>query len=695
MKKLFLSLIILIAPFAIAQNDNFPKFDSCKEKQDSQLENCFYSTLKEQFQTNFNASLTKEKNQINVLFAVDTLGKFQVIFIDATKDELKKETERIFATLPKVEPVRLNGKPVLSKYTLSLNFPFLSEEEKNKIKEEQLRSDKVSPKKELVEYEEDSKYKPFENPQFTSGLNIPFNWLVYDNFEGFLNQVGTNNHTAVKPYSYKEVSKYYDFDKNYQKLKLNKTSWWGRKLFDENLLAIQGDGYWFVFNPIFDFRGGKDLESELKNTFVNTRGINIYGGLGKNVTFTTSIYESQGRFADYYNHYAESLKPSGGNPATIPGVGIAKDFKTDAYDMPMAEANVKFSANKFFDATLGYGRNFLGDGYRSIIQGDATSPYPFIKFNTTFWKIKYTNTYMFLRDITPAFTSERTYASKYMANHYLSWNATKKLNIGLFESVVWSNSNGRGFDANFINPIIFYRAVEFASSPKSGNALLGLTAKYKINSAINVYGQFLIDEFSVGDVSAGNKSWKNKFGYQIGAKYFNAFNVENLNLQVEYNIVRPYVYSHLNPLTNYAHNNQSMGHAWGSNFKELIGIARYKKGRYFGQAKMIYGLRGYDNTDNPNYLNTGSNIFLSYDDPEHPRSADEGVVIGQGNKTNVMIGDLQLGYIVNPSSNLRIYGNVLYRSFKPTTDTTQVFKQDTMWFSIGLSSDLFNWYFDY
>jgi hypothetical protein len=96
----------------------------------------------------------------------------------------------------------------------------------------------------------------------------------------------------------------------------------------------------FILNPIFDFRVGKDTESQASNTFVNTRGIIINGGLGNQLTFTTSIYESQGRFADYYNAYSESIRPSGGNPAIIPGIGIAKRFKEDAYDFPLAEANI-------------------------------------------------------------------------------------------------------------------------------------------------------------------------------------------------------------------------------------------------------------------------------------------------------------------------------------------------------------------
>jgi hypothetical protein len=293
-----------------------------------------------------------------------------------------------------------------------------------------------------------------------------------------------------------------------------------------------------------------------------------------------------------------------------------------------------------------------------------------------------------------------------MANHYLSWNASKRLNVGFFESVVWTNDNNRGFDINFVNPIIFYRSVEFSSSARSGNALLGMTSKYKWNNNINLYGQFLLDEFSLGEMKSGNQSWKNKFGYQFGAKYFNAFGVKNLYLQAEYNMVRPYVYAHSSVITNYGHNNQSMGHIWGSNFKELTAIARYNKGRLFADAKFSIGIRGADLDTAKDSLNYGSNIYKDYD---VNRAYEKGVKIGQGNKANIMIADVQVGYLVNPSTNLKLFANLIYRSFSPKINTVDgfngdtkkivgsmsAFKENTTWFSIGLRADLFNWYNDY
>jgi hypothetical protein len=58
--------------------------------------------------------------------------------------------------------------------------------------------------------------------------------------------------------------------------------------------------------------------------------------------------------------------------------------------------------------------------------------------------------------------------------------------------------------------------------------------------------------FFFGRHQRRNNSWKNKYGYQLGVKYYNAFKVDNLQLQLEYNHVRPYVYSHSMPITNYA-----------------------------------------------------------------------------------------------------------------------------------------------
>ena len=696
------SIFVLLLFFSIqltAQNtakniEQAPVFPDCKDKYNKELETCFYEKVKEQVYRSFKvpANLVESnyKGVVNVLFEVDQTGKFIVQYVDAIYPELVEETKRVFGEMEKVSPSTYAGNPTYSRYSIQITIPLISTEDKSELesKTTTFKDTRTTSLNEL----DSIVYKKFDNPQFKSYLNIPFSHSLYAQFDAKINQIGSNNHTASKPYTYAEVDNYYNFEEANQSLLKAKTGWWGRKLWNEYLVAIQGEDYWFTINALFDLRLGKSSPSEDDYTYQNTRGIQIQGGLSKKFNFTTTIYESQGRFADYYNEYAESIKPSGGNPAIIPGIGVAKQFKTDSYDFPVAEANLTFAPSQFIDLQLGYGRNFIGDGYRSILVADGASPYPYFKINATFWKIKYTSTYMWLKDVRDEVTVDGTYATKYMANHYLSWNVSNRLNIGFFESVIWGNTNNRGFDMSFVNPIIFYRAVEISSSSKSGNISLGLTSKYKLNNQVNLYGQILIDEFALEDVKAANQSWRNKFGFQLGAKYFNAFNVKDLLLQAEYNIVRPYVYSHSDPLTNYGHNNQSMGHNWGANFNEFVIIGRYFKGRWFADAKLTFGERGFDFDTIDDSYNYGGNIYLNYNDD---RPYDTGVVVGQGNTTKVFISELQVGYLINPTSNLKLFGSYIYRDFNPLVNTVTTFNQSTNWFSIGLRADLFNFYLDY
>lgn len=703
MKNIF-TLILFVSFFIskaqVSSTSTFPVFSECESVEQLAQESCFYNQVQDFVYNNFTvpADLGQDyKGSVFVLFEVDATGVFKELYVEGNEMSLIEESKRVFKMFPKVSPPTFNGRPTYSKYTIKIAIPLQTAAEAAMAREAEIKAepvaDKIKRERELVHPEYDSIiYKPFNNPQFKSHISIPFSHSYYAHFDGTLNQVGTNNHTASKPFTYAEVSKYYDLEAANHQLMKNKSGWWGRKIWNENLVAIQGEGYWFTMNPIFDLQLGKSNPSVANYTFVNTRGVQVNGGLGEQLNFTANIFESQGRFADYFNRYSESIKSDGVNPAIIPGIGIAKRFKTDSYDFPMAEANIAFTPSKFLNMNLGYGRNFIGDGYRSLLLADGASPYPYVKINTNFWKIKYTNVYTWLKDVRTEVLADRTFATKFAASHYLSLNLTKRWNIGLFESVVWANDNNRGFDMNFVNPIIFYRAVEFASSSRSGNAVLGMTSKYKWNNQINFYGQFLMDEFSLADVKARNKSWKNKFGYQIGAKYFNAFNVENLLVQLEYNIVRPYVYAHSEPITNYAHNNQSLGHQWGANFKELIAIGRYHKGRYFADAKFTYGKRGFDFDTDEDPGNYGGNIYKDYD---IARPNDINAQVGQGNTTHVFIADLQAGYLVNPATNMKLFGSLIYRDFDPTQNTETTFKESTTWFSVGLRCDIFNWYFDY
>ncbi|WP_340200395.1 gliding motility protein RemB [Ascidiimonas sp. W6] len=692
---LFLNLYVLNAQELTNNFKRYPVFSECENQLAEQLQSCFTEQFRIFFYENFkepeDVIAEQYKGKVSLLFEVTQEGKFKLLYADAVYASVKEELESLFLKLPVIVPATYSSRPTYMQFSFNFNLPLNSNIEDKEAVLTKSNSPAVDFEKEVSGEWDSIVENQYNNNEFESELNIPFSHQVYGVFDASLNQVGSNNHTASKPYLYSEVANYYDLNARNKSLAKSKKSWWGKKWWNEHMISVAGKGYWFTADPIADLQLGKDNSDEVDFTYNNTRGVYIQGGLGKKLAFSTSLFESQGRFADYYNNYARSIRPDGGNPAIIPGRGIAKEFNEDAFDYPVAEGYLSFTPGKHFNIQLGHGRNFIGDGYRSLFLSDVASPYPFIKLNTSFWKIKYTNLWMSLRDVRGEATEDGAFLTKYVASHYLSWNVSPKLNVGFFESVIWDRRNDRGFDLNYLNPLIFYRFIEFSTGSRAGNALIGLSGKYKWNDRFNLYGQLILDELSVKDIFGGEQSWKNKYGIQIGAKFYQPFNVENLMFQLEYNRVRPYTYSHNTIVLNYGHNNQPLAHLWGANFSEIVGIANYNYGRWFGTAKLIYGKRGFDFNSTEDSFVYGGDIYTN----EENRPSDNGIEIGQGNNVNTLVGDIQGGYLVNPSTNLKVYINLTYRNFDPTFESATTFNNTTVWFNVGLRTDLFNWYTDF
>ncbi|MGM0634795.1 MAG: gliding motility protein RemB [Bacteroidota bacterium] len=687
-------LVTLLLPLLVMpqqQNptkETYPVFEECSDQKGTELAACFQQTLQQKLHANYQEpELVAEKDyqgKATVIFEVDKNGAFGILYIDAAYDEIKQALQAAFNQLPTIQPATYNARPTYFQFRMVLPIPI-----KPDFKEEEKPEVIIQPQQQKIKNEWNGiKTYPYQNDRDDSGLSIPFSHEVYSRFDQEMNRVGTNAHTASKPYRYKEVKPYYNITEENQRLMFDKKTWFGRKFFNENTARVKGDNYWFTFDIAADLQAGRDFEKDF-TTYNNTRAVVFQGGITDKLTFYTSFFESQGKFAGYYNDLAENLGREGSSLVMIPGRGTGEPFKGSAYDYPVVEAYLNYQVNDFLDIQFGKGNNFIGDGYRSLFMSDNASPNAYVKMNTSFWKFKYTNTWSSIRNPN-TLTDGGAYTTKYMATHYLSYNVTERLNLGLFETVLFESEGNRGFDWNFMNPVILYHTAEYATGSQAGKAILGLSYKYKWSDKLNTYGQLLIDELSVSDVAAMNKSWKNKFGLQLGLKYYDAFKVDNLFLQLEYNQVRPYTYSHNTLSLHYTHNNQSMAHLWGANFRELLAIIRYRKDRYYGHAKFIFGERGFEPEadSNPFY---GSDLFGD----ERDRVGDENQRIGQGNRAHSLYGELEIGYLLNPTTNLKVYLSLIHRDFDIANQNEQQFDRSTTWINLGFRTDLFNWYYDY
>ena len=198
-------------------NEQFPVFSECENAVGKQQETCFYNTIQNYFYNNFKVSQELQeqnfKGTVIAVFEVDTIGNFKVIYTDAAHESLKNEANRVFKSLPKIKPATYSGKPTYSKFSIKINIPLIAPNAQEDLATKYAKTNTVliDNKKELSEYD-DIVYKPFENPQFKSSGVVPFSHQNYGVFDALMNQVGANNHTASKPYSYDEVAKYYDFE---------------------------------------------------------------------------------------------------------------------------------------------------------------------------------------------------------------------------------------------------------------------------------------------------------------------------------------------------------------------------------------------------------------------------------------------------------------------------------------------------
>jgi hypothetical protein len=226
-----------------------------------------------------------------------------------------------------------------------------------------------------------------------------------------------------------------------------------------------------------------------------------------------------------------------------------------------------------------------------------------------------------------------------MAFHHVSINIGRKFNLGLFESVVFSPKDSLSqstFELNYLNPVIFYRAIE-QQSGSPDNIIVGTDFKWNAVRRLSFYGQVIIDEFVLREAKNGTGWWANKFGGQIGMKYIDVAGVENLDLQLEGNAVRPYTYSHDTRYDNYSNYRQPMAHPLGANFKEFVAIVRYQPFPKINLvAKAFYTKIGRDTTG----VNWGSDILKN----NSSRQKNYGNTIGQGVSNTLTFVDLTASF---------------------------------------------------
>ncbi len=461
----------------------------------------------------------------------------------------------------------------------------------------------------------------------------------------------TRFHSAIKPYNLSEIK----LDTSELANLINYTFFKNEK----NISVL----------PLYESSFSKSVKND--NALSLSAGASFRAKYGKSWFFQLNFTENINKFPNYVTEKIDSNR-------IVPHLGRYYAKYGDFYNNPLLTGLLQYSPISCLSLAAGIDKNFIGDGYRSMLLSDNTAPYPFARLTVIAWRIKYIFLYTFFRDIN-SYSGNSDLQEKHAVIHYFSYNVTERLNLGFFEAIVWHGSDSitnRGNDPNYFNPVIFFRPVEF-SLHSPDNANLGGSLKIRFWKRTFFYSQLFLDDLIVRQIFDNKGWWGDKYGIQAGFKSFNFVNCKNLYLQAEFNFARPYTYSHVTSLNNYGNMYQPLAHPLGANFREFVGIVRYTKNKWLFSIKSVSAMYGADTS----LVSYGSNIYKPYT----MRNNDYNIITGQGLKTKSFFNDFKFSYFILPKWNLcAVAGcNLIYR-------TNSMSSKLDNYFYIGISTLLYN-----
>lgn len=422
---------------------------------------------------------------------------------------------------------------------------------------------------------------------------VPVNSPVYDYFLRMKNlELLPDYNPGVIPISREVTARY---------LKTMETNTRKLSSVDKKLLSD------FMVEFSYDITGNLDKRASLfkttKHIFSDDKQKDLYGYADSNATL---FFDGLGSFSQresrgdsigrhsislgelgfrvrgtLYNSVGYYLRASNGQKLSGDSGDVTFARNTDP--KLFAQYKFQYEQNNFdtFDGYLRFrtqgnwlslmaGRNpvYMGFGFTDrLFLSNNTAAFDYLRLDLAYKAVAYTFLYGSLRGDSLG----REIGAKNIATHRLDVMFSNSFRMGFFESVISANTP---FSFTFLNPISFLTSAELNKSSQPGanndnNSLMGLDMLVNPFKSLAFQGSLLIDDLDFSTLFKDNSSITNKFAWQLGAMWENAFTLPNLRFTAEYTKLDPFVYSHVSNETEYTHWDLPLGHHLQPNSDEI------------------------------------------------------------------------------------------------------------------------------
>ncbi len=235
--------------------------------------------------------------------------------------------------------------------------------------------------------------------------------------------------------------------------------------------------------------------------------------------------------------------------------GLAGDVET---------ALVSYQNNKL-TALAGRYRASWGPQYTNLLLSQTAAPLDGASFRYRFGS-KLTFSYQIARldPISPDTDSSEVFINRYLAAHRVDLRFSDNVRIGIFESALFAGP-GRGMELQFLNPLMFFHGNQL-NEDNNDNTFLGLDYDLRLMHNLNLFGQFLVDDFQIDNKTQGDQE-PNEIGFIFGARLNDI--LPATDLKVNWSRVTNRTYNQKLPRNRYLNQNRPLGHPLGNDFETI------------------------------------------------------------------------------------------------------------------------------